>query len=304
MPAPSRLIKPGAHHQLVADDLGVGGRFLERGDEELGGFHAARRRPAACACMREIEELHAPCTAGAIMNSVTEFGVRLCSTVKASGPTSASSCSTRRNQVFWGKRLRTHSWQFPQGGIKHGETPEQAMYRELHEEVGLKPEHVRIIARTRDWLRYEVPDHFIRRDARGHYRGPEADLVPAAADRPRQRHEPARHRPSGVRRLALERVLGAARRGDRVQARRLPDGADRTRALPAARQPSQPLSALGHAAASSRRTTIGADAHDGCSAAAASRPRRPRRRDAARSASTRSARAPGCRGGSARARSA
>lgn len=77
----------------------------------------------------------------------------------------------QRNQVFWGKRIRTHSWQFPQGGIKHGETPEQAMFRELHEEVGLQPEHVRIVGRTRDWLRYEVPDHFIRRDARGHYKG-------------------------------------------------------------------------------------------------------------------------------------
>lgn len=77
----------------------------------------------------------------------------------------------QRNQVFWGKRLRTHSWQFPQGGIKYGETPEQAMYRELHEEVGLTSDHVRILARTRDWLRYEVPDRFIRRDARGHYRG-------------------------------------------------------------------------------------------------------------------------------------
>jgi len=76
-----------------------------------------------------------------------------------------------RNQVFWGKRLRTNSWQFPQGGIKHGETPEQAMYRELHEEVGLRPEHVQIVGRTRDWLRYEVPEHFIRKDARGHYRG-------------------------------------------------------------------------------------------------------------------------------------
>ena len=76
-----------------------------------------------------------------------------------------------RNQVFWGKRLRTHSWQFPQGGIKHGESPEQAMFRELHEEVGLVPDHVQIIARTRDWLRYEVPEHFIRKDARGHYRG-------------------------------------------------------------------------------------------------------------------------------------
>ena len=50
-------------------------------------------------------------------------------------------CNTK-NEVFWGKRIREHSWQFPQGGIKRGETPEQAMYRELHEEVGLHPEHV------------------------------------------------------------------------------------------------------------------------------------------------------------------
>ena len=45
------------------------------------------------------------------------------------------------------------------------------MFRELNEEIGLHPHHVRIVARTRDWLRYEVPDRFIRRDARGHYRG-------------------------------------------------------------------------------------------------------------------------------------
>ncbi len=76
-----------------------------------------------------------------------------------------------RDEVFWGKRVREHSWQFPQGGIKRGESPEQAMYRELHEEVGLRPEHVRIVGRTRDWLRYDVPEHWVRREWRGHYRG-------------------------------------------------------------------------------------------------------------------------------------
>jgi len=77
----------------------------------------------------------------------------------------------QRNEVFWGKRVKQHSWQFPQGGIKHGESPEQAMFRELYEEIGLKPEHVRIVARTREWLRYDVPDQWIRRDLRGNYRG-------------------------------------------------------------------------------------------------------------------------------------
>ena len=68
-----------------------------------------------------------------------------------------------RNEVFWGKRIGQHSWQFPQGGISHGESPEQAMYRELHEEIGLFPHHVEIIGRTRDWIRYDVPEEFLRR---------------------------------------------------------------------------------------------------------------------------------------------
>jgi len=75
------------------------------------------------------------------------------------------------NQVFWGKRVNQHAWQFPQGGINAGETPEQAMLRELEEEVGLLPEHVRVIGRTREWLRYDVPACWTRRDNRGLYRG-------------------------------------------------------------------------------------------------------------------------------------
>jgi putative (di)nucleoside polyphosphate hydrolase len=77
----------------------------------------------------------------------------------------------QKNEVFWGKRIREHAWQFPQGGINHGEKPVQAMYRELNEEVGLRPEHVRILGRTRDWLRYDVPEHYVRRELRGHYKG-------------------------------------------------------------------------------------------------------------------------------------
>lgn len=76
-----------------------------------------------------------------------------------------------KNEVFWGKRVHQHAWQFPQGGIKRGETPETAMYRELNEEVGLSAEHVRVLGRTRDWLRYDVPEQWLRRDWRSHYRG-------------------------------------------------------------------------------------------------------------------------------------
>jgi len=76
-----------------------------------------------------------------------------------------------RGQVFWGKRVNEHSWQFPQGGIKSGEAPEHAMYRELMEEVGLAQDHVKILGRTRGWLRYDVPSQWIGRDRRGTYRG-------------------------------------------------------------------------------------------------------------------------------------
>lgn len=76
-----------------------------------------------------------------------------------------------KNEVFWGKRVREHSWQFPQGGIKAGERPETAMYRELREETGLERQHVRVLGRTREWLRYDVPDQWLRREWRGNYRG-------------------------------------------------------------------------------------------------------------------------------------
>tara|TARA_R110001599_G_scaffold187912_1_gene382326 strand:- start:3472 stop:3981 length:510 start_codon:yes stop_codon:yes gene_type:complete len=65
-------------------------------------------------------------------------------------------------QVLWARRIGQDAWQFPQGGIQQHETPEQALYRELHEEVGLMPEDVEILACTRGWLRYRLPQRLIR----------------------------------------------------------------------------------------------------------------------------------------------
>jgi putative (di)nucleoside polyphosphate hydrolase len=74
-------------------------------------------------------------------------------------------------RVFWARRCGQSGWQFPQGGIKPHETPEQALYRELHEEVGLNPEHVHMLGRTRDWLRYDIPAQFRRSTRSSLFRG-------------------------------------------------------------------------------------------------------------------------------------
>lgn len=73
-------------------------------------------------------------------------------------------------QVFWGKRAGQNSWQFPQGGINPGESPEQALFRELEEEVGLTAAHVEMLGRTHQWLRYQLPERYIRR--RTNQKGP------------------------------------------------------------------------------------------------------------------------------------
>jgi len=70
--------------------------------------------------------------------------------------------ANEENQVLWARRIHQDTWQFPQGGIRRNEDPEQAMYRELCEETGLSPEHVQIIGSTRDWLRYRLPEKMVR----------------------------------------------------------------------------------------------------------------------------------------------
>ncbi len=66
-------------------------------------------------------------------------------------------------QLLWARRIRQEAWQFPQGGIRPEETPQQAMYRELEEEIGLEAQHVEMLGSTRGWLRYRLPERYIRR---------------------------------------------------------------------------------------------------------------------------------------------
>jgi putative (di)nucleoside polyphosphate hydrolase len=72
--------------------------------------------------------------------------------------------SNLKGHVLWARRIGMEAWQFPQGGIRQNETPEIAMFRELYEEIGLKPPHVRVIGCTQRWLRYRLPRHCIRYD--------------------------------------------------------------------------------------------------------------------------------------------
>lgn len=69
-------------------------------------------------------------------------------------------------RLFWARRIHRDGWQFPQGGIRSDETPEEAMFRELEEETGLTGEHVEIVAATHGWLRYRLPERYVRRHQR------------------------------------------------------------------------------------------------------------------------------------------
>ncbi|MDA9611754.1 RNA pyrophosphohydrolase [OM182 bacterium] len=67
-------------------------------------------------------------------------------------------------KVLWAKRIGQSSWQFPQGGIKNGETIEKALFRELREEVGLDEGDVTLLHQTNNWLHYDLPEQYIRRN--------------------------------------------------------------------------------------------------------------------------------------------
>jgi putative (di)nucleoside polyphosphate hydrolase len=69
-----------------------------------------------------------------------------------------------RGRVLIAGRRGRGGWQFPQGGIQPEESAEDALFRELHEEVGLKPQDVDLVGATEGWLKYRLPDRFIRRE--------------------------------------------------------------------------------------------------------------------------------------------
>ncbi|HLS80325.1 MAG TPA: RNA pyrophosphohydrolase, partial [Steroidobacter sp.] len=68
-------------------------------------------------------------------------------------------------RVFLGGRAGGRGWQFPQGGVLRDEHPQEALFRELKEEIGLEPEDVELIAGTRSWLRYRLPKQYVRRNS-------------------------------------------------------------------------------------------------------------------------------------------
>jgi putative (di)nucleoside polyphosphate hydrolase len=67
-----------------------------------------------------------------------------------------------KRQVLLAKRIGRPAWQFPQGGVKKDETPEQAMFRELYEELGLQIDDVKVLSSTHRWLRYRLPKQLVR----------------------------------------------------------------------------------------------------------------------------------------------
>jgi putative (di)nucleoside polyphosphate hydrolase len=70
------------------------------------------------------------------------------------------------NKLLLGGRAGSRGWQFPQGGMLEGEDPVDAMFRELHEEIGLESSDVEVLGVTRDWLRYRLPNKFVRRHSK------------------------------------------------------------------------------------------------------------------------------------------
>ena len=76
-------------------------------------------------------------------------------------------------QIFAAQRLDSTiaAWQMPQGGIDDGEKPRAAALRELWEETGVTTDLVEFIAKTEDWVTYDLPPELLGKVWGGKYRG-------------------------------------------------------------------------------------------------------------------------------------
>ena len=74
-------------------------------------------------------------------------------------------------KVFVGKRIdqTVEGWQMPQGGIDKGETPVEAVLRELQEEVGT--DKADVLGEMEDWITYDLPAHLVGVAFHGKYKG-------------------------------------------------------------------------------------------------------------------------------------
>ena len=79
----------------------------------------------------------------------------------------------REGLIFAGQRLDSDSpaWQMPQGGIDKGEKSRAAALRELWEETGVTEDLVEFVARTEDWVTYDLPPELLGKVWGGKYRG-------------------------------------------------------------------------------------------------------------------------------------
>lgn len=75
--------------------------------------------------------------------------------------------------IFAGQRLDspTAAWQMPQGGIDEGEKPRAAALRELWEETGVTADLVAFVAKTDDWVTYDLPPELLGKVWGGKYKG-------------------------------------------------------------------------------------------------------------------------------------
>ena len=68
-----------------------------------------------------------------------------------------------RQELFFAKRKHQRAWQFPQGGIRIGESLISAMYRELMEETGLTKDYIEVIYQSKEWYQYKIPKKFLKK---------------------------------------------------------------------------------------------------------------------------------------------